>query len=108
MAIADMKVPARFSLTVLMDQDGPYWVARCAEFDILTSHTDPEQAWADIQTLCLAQVMYAVEMGVIHGLFRPIQPDLVCKMSQAVQDGTPIELSVTPTHHVIIQRRRAA
>lgn len=104
MATKNMEMPARFSLTVLMDQDGPYWVARCVEFDILTSHTDREQAWKDIQRLCLAQAMYAIERGVIHTLFRPIQPEMVFKMSQAAADGKPIELEFTG-HHMTIQRR---
>ncbi len=58
------------SLEYHYDNRGGWWIGKCNEFDILTSHPSLQQVKKDLKTICDAQVKYAVENGLLHTLFR--------------------------------------
>lgn len=57
-------------LTIKTFYDGPYWISKCTELDILTSNPKKDHVVSGIDVLVDAQVAFAVEHGLLGNLFR--------------------------------------
>lgn len=91
--------PKTLRLDVVLHNEGGLWVARCVQFAILTSHPNQEQAWADIQELCKAQVLYAAKHDPdLSRLFRPPSSELMKLMATARDEGQVV-LSLSRYDH---------
>lgn len=83
-----MAIP-ELQLDVLAYQEDGIWVAKCPQFDILTSHPDKNEAFEQAKSMCAAHICHAINKGTRwEDLFQPITKEISLIMAMAENEGT--------------------
>ena len=80
------------ALDIVLYQRGRYWIAHCHNLDILTSAPDQRTVEEDIVRICIAQIRFAYQNGLLADMFRPPNPEVTKMLYDALDDGHDLEL----------------